>query len=101
MCEGSHADTASLSSSTINENERILLLPAGAIGGLDNCLRFWVDLNRGNIITSILDLHFPYDLVVPLLQCGFEHIALLDCGGLGNCLVPGHGLLDVAADLGK
>ena len=85
----------------INQHDRVVLLPAGAIGGFDNFLRFWVDLNRCNIIAAILDLHFPYDLIFSLFQGCFEHIASFDCTGFGNCLVPGHGLLDIAADLGK
>jgi hypothetical protein len=79
----------------------VVLLSTGDIGGLDNFLRFWVDLNRHNIIAALFDLHFPYDPILSLFQGGFEHIASFDCGGLGNRLVPGHGLLDIAAELGK
>ncbi len=77
----------------------VALLPTGDIDAFDDFFGFWIDLNGGDFITAIVDLHFPYDLIFSLLQGGLEHIASLDCRGLGNCLLPGHGLLDVAADL--
>lgn len=85
----------------IYHNKSVVLLPAGNINALENFLRFWIDLNGGDIAIAIFDLHFPYDPVVSLLQGCFEHVTPFDLGGLGNRLVPGHDLLDIAADLGK
>ncbi len=80
-------------------HDGVRLLPTGDIDAFDEFFGFWIDLNGGDFITAIVDLHFPYDPIFSLLQGGLEHIASLDCRGLGNCLVSGHGLLNVAADL--
>ena len=85
----------------INQHDRVVLLPAYGIDGIDDFLRFGINPNGGDIIAGILDLHFPYDFVVSLLQSSFDHGPWLDLGGLDDCLVPGHGLLDIAADLGE
>ena len=85
----------------INQHDRVVLLPAYGIDGIDDFSRFWINPNGGDIIAGVLDLHFPYDFVVSLLQSSFDHGPGLDRVGLDDCLVPGHGLLDIAADLGE